>query len=144
MAATNLYERLDEAMIRAGRIDEKLEMKNPSEENAKKMLMLFTDRAKVIAMNEEESEVAYKRFLQKYKADKINQFFNKNSVQWIIDKKSKDELIETAEKVMEDVRPSAADLKDYAEKLISSAYYSGSFIDGKIRITDEVIEKICG
>lgn len=144
MAATNFYERLDEAMIRAGRIDEKLEMKNPSEENAKKMLMLFTDRAKVIAMNEEESEVAYNRFLKKYKADKINQFFNKNSVQWIIDKKSKDELIETAEKVMEDVRPSAADLKDYAEKLISSAYYSGSFIDGKIRITDEVIEKICG
>ena len=147
MAATNFYERLDEAMIRAGRIDEKIEMKNPTEENAIKMLMLFTSKEKVEALDNEKAQRAYEAFSEKIKEEKVEQFILKSSMQWSLLGKTEEELRNMAIKVNSDVRPSVAELKDYVEKLIATAYYDLSFTDTdekKILISEDIIMKVCG
>lgn len=144
MAATNFFERLDEAMIRAGRIDVKIEMQNPIEENAIKMLINFCTKDKVIPLEMGIAKQAYDEYLKKIKQEKISSFVAKNSTQVMFWSKDDKELEEAAKKLYKDVRPSVADLKDFSEKLIATAYYDRSFEDGKILISNEIIKKICG
>lgn len=144
MAATNFYEGLDEAMVRAGRIDVKLEMQNPSEENAIKMLMKFCNQDKVIPIDDSCAKDAYEKYLIKIKSEKISAFLEKNSTQVMFFGKDEKDLESTAEKIFKDIRPSVADLKDFSEKLIATAYYDSSFKNGKIVISDEIIQKVCG
>lgn len=48
LAATNFYEKLDEAMIREGRIDEKFEMSNPKSADSMRMMKMFREQQEYI------------------------------------------------------------------------------------------------
>ena len=143
MAATNFYERLDEAMIRSGRIDDKLEMKNPSEDDGAKMLQQFcASNPKVEVLNGNEAIEAYKKFKTEYQNEKKKTYIESQKIVWLMNNKPLDELEKWGDEYCKNIRPSGADLKNYSERLIATAFYNSSFSDNrKLRIDSDIINK---
>lgn len=143
MAATNYYEKLDEAMIRAGRIDEKLEMKNPSPENGTQMLIQFcSQNPRVKPLGMEIARKAYEKYAECMKKEKINRFMNTQKIVLSLAGYDEDKLREAANLRFENERPSGADLRNYVNNLISTAYYGNHFDEGNIDITEDVVNDV--
>lgn len=144
MAATNYYEKLDEAMIRAGRIDEKLEMRDPSPENGTQMLIQFcSQNPKVEPLDEEIAKSAYDNYANNMKEVKIRRFVASQKIILSLTGYDDQKLEKAAELRFENERPSGADLRNYANNLISTAYYRNSFTkDMKLHITEDVVKDV--
>jgi len=144
MAATNYYEKLDEAMIRAGRIDEKLEMRDPSPENGTQMLIQFcSQNPKVEPLDEEIAKSAYDNYANNMKEVKIRRFVASQKIILSLTGYDDQKLEKAAELRFENERPSGADLRNYANNLISTAYYRNSFTkDMKLHITKDVVKDV--
>lgn len=144
MAATNYYEKLDEAMIRDGRIDEKLEMRDPSPENGTQMLIQFcSQNPKVEPLDEEIAKSAYDNYANNMKEVKIRRFVASQKIILSLTGYDDQKLEKAAELRFENERPSGADLRNYANNLISTAYYRNSFTkDMKLHITEDVVKDV--
>jgi transitional endoplasmic reticulum ATPase len=143
MAATNHYERLDEATIRTGRFDDKIEIQNPTEEEGADMITHFCDsNNKVCKLKEGQADRIYKTYLEKYRESRKNSFIRNYSFEWKLEGKEEKELKTRAENLSKEYSPSAADIKGYVERLVSTAYYQESMEDEdglkKIKITEGV------
>lgn len=149
MAATNYFELLDEGMIRAGRIDDKLEMKNPTRTEGIQMLMQFCGiNKKVRQLGDEMAEAAYDKYLEKFRREKQEALIKQELVRgWRREGRSERDLRSFAEECCEGLFPSGADLRNFSDGLISNAYYMGSIVgedgDHKIEITEEIVDSVC-
>ncbi len=144
MAATNFYELLDEAVIRAGRIDDKIEMENPSENNGIEMIKQFISlNGKVNTIDNSLATIAYKKFRNKYVADLKNQYIKNEKTGWLLKGGETSELNTRAANLYNGSRPSGADLKDFVEKLIAEAYSQGKINNNKLYIDEDVIDILC-
>ena len=144
MAATNFYEKLDEAMIRAGRIDDKVEMKDPSEDDGIKMLKQFcADNPKVEAVDDSVAKEAYDKYIQKRKKIKRTKYIISQKIVWLMAGRDLEELEEYADAHFDLYRPSGADLKNYSERLIATSFYKNNFSSkNKLKITEEIIDEV--
>lgn len=144
MAATNFYEKLDEAMIRAGRIDDKVEMKDPSEDDGIKMLKQFcADNPKVEAVDDSVAKEAYDKYIQKRKKIKRTKYIISQKIVWLMAGRDLEELKEYADEYFDLYRPSGADLKNYSERLIAASFYKNNFSSkNKLKITEEIIDEV--
>ena len=141
IAATNFYEKLDEAMTRAGRIDEKVEMGNPSKDNGAKMLMQFCkENNNVAEISEKLAESAYNQFFDKNLKAKKEAYKESQKAIWIMANRSLEELDTVTNNYFKSYRPSGADIRNYANNLIATSFYNKSFDEaGKLLINDEII-----
>lgn len=122
MAATNYYERLDDAVIRKGRIDEHLFMDNPSEENGIEMLREKFMQDDTIEIGDDDSFIAnlYQKLLEQTEQQ------NKNM--------QKPEMI----------RPSGADIINLYNDIKTEAFFSQREyieISGKLLINNMLANK---
>lgn len=131
VAATNFIDNIDEAMKRPGRIDEKIRMSNPTQdEGVKILLQLCNNTQNVEPISESLAKQAYDKLL-KAKQDsalssieKFKQLLNKKDLEPDSD------------------RPSGADIKHYVQSLVEYAYDNNVFAENqdKLQITDSVVD----
>ncbi len=162
MAATNFIGSLDEAVIRAGRIDDKAEMSSPDEENGSKMIKQFLKLNGNVEMPEDQPEdkpedksedkpedeifkMAYSRYKKKYQSNLKNNYIKANEVQWFLAGREKKELEKIADTLFKDSRPSGADLRNFSELLIETAYNRNNLNESKtkLKIDEDVINAVC-
>ena len=136
MAATNYKELLDEAFIRKGRIDEHLEMKNPSKREGAKILETLIKKDPKIEDVSEETCMEFYEILHE-------NIRNKELENMILSEVNDPSKREQAERIIrEKTRPSGATIKEYYNSLKNEAYYAKSFSEtGKLKIDKELIEK---
>ena len=153
VAATNFYERLDEAMTRTGRIDEKFLMDNPDEEQAAKMLCQFIkdlaskNPTKILPLEYEPNKDHFMKAYSKLKANKNaveKQKFRKDKMEkWELTGWNKDTIDEKVNELYEEKLPSGSDVQKLAEQLIEIAFENGCFVDGKLTVNANAIDSYC-
>jgi len=114
IAATNFKNKLDEASIREGRFDNKLEIYNPSKEKAIQMLKQFINKDTQLDIKVKENfyEFLYNYLYQKKQRENISN--NSNSI-------------------------SIVELETLKNQLKSLAFYNDKILDGKIIIEDDLL-----
>lgn len=153
VAATNFMERLDEAVIRDGRIDDKIEMNNPTEDEATQMIIQFCQPNAIIFIPEGAEthsyvkENVYRKFKDAYEKTELEREFSLYKKSWIANggtaKSLRDYLSDP--EVCGEKRPSGAMLRSFVNKLVEKAY-DNNYIDNndKIVINEEVVLQVCG
>ena len=133
MAATNVIDELDEATIRKGRIDKKIEMLNPTEKDGKKIISTIFSRDNYIAkVDNEVINRIYEKIVENKNKDNKKQFeINKKMLK-----------IKDAEYINE--LPSGSDLSNTCKELKNIAFNMNSFENEKIVINDLVITEAFG
>ncbi|MDE6781648.1 MAG: AAA family ATPase [Ruminococcus sp.] len=130
-AATNFYERLDEAMIREGRIDEKFEMSNPRYLDGIRMMKMFREQQTHISFSDDDIEYAYNKLIDETQKGKQKSFRIQYIEQFIINGFSNDETEDKMKRIFEvnshRYMPSGADIKGYFDKLVRAAYENDSY-----------------
>lgn len=147
VAATNFYNQLDEAVIRSGRIDEKIEMKNPSESEAKEMIVQFCMQNPCVqAPTIDEASYIYNKYVTALEDKKIEILFNCYRKQWIADGKPLDTLTQMLNtEIKGEIHPSGASIKSFINRLIENSY-DNIPIDQKPKqliISNNVIDMTC-
>jgi len=133
MAATNVIDELDEATIRKGRIDKKIEMLNPTEKDGKKIISTIFSRDNYIAkVDNKVINRIYEKIVENKNKDNKKQFeINKKMLK-----------IKDAEYINE--LPSGSDLSNTCKELKNIAFNMNSFENEKIVINDLVITEVFG
>lgn len=131
LAATNFYEKLDEAMIREGRIDEKFEMSNPKSADGMRMMKMFREQQEYISFSDDDVEYAYKKLAREIAGIKQNLFRNQYIEQFIINSFQDEEIENKLQKIFKvnthKYMPSGADIKGYFDKLVRTVYEADSY-----------------
>ncbi|MCM1506592.1 MAG: AAA family ATPase [Ruminococcus flavefaciens] len=131
VGATNFYEKLDEAMIREGRIDEKFEMSNPARYDGIRMMKMFCEQQEHLSFSSEDIEYAYEKLVRETQKGKQHSFRMQYIEQFIInsfdDSDIEDKLKRIFEVNSQRYMPSGADIKGYFDKLVRSAYEADSY-----------------
>ena len=111
MAATNVIDELDEATIRKGRIDKKIEMLNPTEKDGKKIISTIFSRDNYIAkVDNKVINRIYEKIVENKNKDNKKQFeINKKMLK-----------IKDAEYINE--LPSGSDLSNTCKELKNIAF----------------------
>ena len=133
MAAKNVIDELDEATIRKGRIDKKIEMLNPTEKDGKKIISTIFSRDNYIAkVDNKVINRIYEKIVENKNKDNKKQFeINKKMLK-----------IKDAEYINE--LPSGSDLSNTCKELKNIAFNMNSFENEKIVINDLVITEVFG
>ncbi len=148
IAATNHIEELDEASVRAGRIDDKVMLENPTENEGEIMVKQFiSQHENVEAIDDKTAKAAYSDYKSKYVERMKARERRVNELIFLQKGYTERDIKEYLDIKFKNTRPSGADLRNYTDTLIETAYYSNSKITGengrvKLRITDEIIKSV--
>lgn len=147
MAATNFYQQIDEAVIRSGRIDEKILMDNPTPSQAKELIVKFCRRNPMVEeLSENLVNEMYSEYIKSLKEKWISERYNQYKKQWLYQGRSINELTENLKvEAQDEVKPSIASIESFVERLIENAYDERSINEQskKLFIDSAVIKITC-
>jgi len=143
ICATNFYNDIDNAVKRTGRLDEHFYMDNPTEQEGKFMLYKFFFDDKNVECEKELSVIAYEKLRDKIRNNKetlkkliqkiVGNLMDFNSLDF-----SQKNWIEQQKKTL---FPSGSDIKNLYLDLKRHAFNKNSVINGKIKITQHLIDE---
>ena len=147
VAATNYYDQLDEAVIRAGRIDEKIEMNNPSRAEAKKMIVQFCRQNPAVQVpTEDEAGDIYSRYVTALEDKIIEAQYSRSIKHFLAEGKTGEILTDILNaEVKGAVHPSGASIKNFINRLIENAYDNDSINEEskQLVISRDIIDMTC-
>lgn len=133
IAATNFYERIDEAIKRQGRIDTHLFMDNPEFENGKLLLQTFFDKdPRIEKVDSGVTSDAYNKLCNDKRKQKRTELLNGFSE----DELSERELRILNKKIETDIRPSGAEIESLYIELKEKAFYNRNYGNKKLTISN--------
>lgn len=139
MAATNFPEYIDDAIKRQGRIDVHLYMDNPTQEEGLALLNGFfgRDKAPIEMSGSKLMESAYEGLREEKGQERIREYIKANWEKYsaLSEKERKEHL----NAIVEQARPSGAELETLYKELKEIAFAARSSDESKLTITEETI-----
>lgn len=146
VAATNFIESLDEATKRTGRIDEKIRLDNPSQDEAIQMIKQFCNTNEHVEdIDDSLAKKAYEAYNKVYRLRAVNEIIAANRFVWLERGRKPEELKQYAERLVDSTKsPSTSDLRSFVKELSACAYNKYSVSENKkLVINEDVIECVC-
>ena len=132
IAATNYESNLDEAIKRKGRIDIHLCMDNPTKEQGRDMLRHWSqENERVCPLSEEEIDRTYEELLRRTREKYKLSHYGTLNLEELTDNRNQLQMLE---RLVDQQRPSGADIRTWYLALKAHALHQKSFEDGKLRI----------
>ena len=132
IAATNYESNLDEAIKRKGRIDIHLCMDNPTKEQGRDMLRYWSqENERVCPLSEEEIDRTYEELLRRTREKYKLSHYGTLNLEELTDNRNQLQMLE---RLVDQQRPSGADIRTWYLALKAHALHQKSFEDGKLRI----------
>lgn len=141
MAATNFPEYIDDAIKRQGRIDVHLYMDNPGTEEGKTMLREFfaRDKAPIVQPDSKLIEQAYLGLKEEKGQEQVREYIKTNWEKYSAF--SKNEREEHLKAIMEQSRPSGAELETLYKELKEIAFATLPPDESKLTITEQTLQQ---